>query len=209
MINEINSANTLFATSRATAAYSATPPVEPPSASENETPAVEVELSEKAQKTKTLLENIPRLSLDPAVHIANAEKQFKDLMNRMGIPADTEFEIEANRDGSFTVTGDNPRLKEIEEKINDGSERELRNSLVGAHTGSIIQRIGAAVEKAMTAADANPGMTDTYYDWVLSVANGAKSMGFSMTYADGSLSGSLVNGKGEAVAAAEGLTLPT
>lgn len=179
-----------------------------PEMPENRSEAVTVELSETAQKGVGLLSQLPKLTLDPAVHMANAETELKALMQKYGIPESETVNITTSGDGSFEVDGDHPLLSEIEKEINDGTARELRNALVGAHTGSIISRIGAATEMAMKGADQNPSMMETYYDWVLSVASDAKNMGFSYSLDRGELTGSLVTKQGVAIAHNDGLKLP-
>lgn len=175
---------------------------------ENRSPAVTVELSETAQKGVGLLSQLPKLTLDPAVHMANAETELKALMQKYGIPEGEQVNITSSGDGTFEVEGDHPLLSEVEREINEGTARELRNALIGAHTGSVISRIGAATEMAMKGADANPSMMETYYDWVLSVAGEAKNMGFSYSLDNGELTGSLVTKQGVAIAHNEGLQLP-
>ncbi|MFT6556451.1 hypothetical protein [Sneathiella sp.] len=171
-------------------------------------PSDQVTLSEPAQKAQKLLSEFPPLILDPDVHLKNAEGALKDLLAKYNIPPNTKVSISSDSKGQFTVSGDHPLLAEVETEINEGTAKELRNSLVGAHNGSIIQRIGAAAEMAMRGADQNPGMTDTYYDWVRSVASEAKGFGYSVEFDEGVITGSLINSLGERIAGDERLSLP-
>ncbi|MCG8491001.1 MAG: hypothetical protein MI743_05250 [Sneathiellales bacterium] len=193
---------------KAAYAYNSPPPQGGGATEKKEDAAVIVELSEAAQKGVGLLSQLPNITLDPAVHMANAETELKALMQKYGIPEGETVNITSSGDGTFVVEGDHPLLSEVEREINEGTARELRNSLIGAHTGSVISRIGAATEMAMKGADANPSMMETYYDWVLSVANEAKGMSFSYSLQNGELSGSLVTKQGTAIAHNEGLELP-
>ncbi len=130
-------------------------------------------------------------------------------MARLGIPENTEVQINIRNDGTFTVDGEHPLMSQIEEKLNDGTERELRNALIGAHNGSVIMHIGEAVEIAMKGADANPSKTDFYYDWVRNVANGAKNSSYDVTLNGGELSASLVDKSGKPYDIGSGLVLPS
>ncbi|MEP3248453.1 MAG: hypothetical protein ABJN40_22355 [Sneathiella sp.] len=187
------------------------PPVQGAGAVEKkEEAAVTVEVSEAGKQMSSLLENIPNFSLDPAFHLKNAESQLKDLMSKFGISAETEVSIKSKGDGTYTVSGDHPLMGEVEKMINsdDPAVRDLRNSLAGAHTGSVLQRIAAAQEVAVNAADANPAKADMYYSWLVNTAKSASNMGFSMSMSNGEMTGTLIDREGNAVAANEGLTLP-
>ncbi|MBL4906565.1 MAG: hypothetical protein JKX94_03860 [Sneathiella sp.] len=210
MINDISASNSIYSTQAVSQVYSAaSAPPENTDIKETESEAVTVDLSENAKAANKVISELVPLSLDPAIHLQKAENRLKELMTKLGIPETTEVDIQIDATGSFKVAGDHPLLSKIEEQLNDGSERELSNHLKSAHNGSIIQRIGAAVEMAMQGADANPAMTDTYYGWVKNtVAAQAKSMGYSATFNNGTLSGSLINAEGKRIALNEGLTLP-
>lgn len=174
---------------------------------DEETPAVEISISPAAQKAHKFLKSLPELVLDPAVHMRNAAARLKQVMSDLGIPSNTEVKITSNNDGTFKVEADHVKAKELESMLNDGSERELRNALIGAHAGSVIQRIGKAVEIAMRAADANPDKTDEYYSWVRTVANQAKGLKFDFSYSEGEISGNFLKADGTAMAVTEGLKL--
>lgn len=208
MIGETNVVYAPNIVQKAAHAYNSPPPQS--AGEKKEDAAVSVEVSETAKQMSVLLESLPNFNLDPAFHMKNAESQLKDLLSKFGIPADTEVNIESKGDGTYTVSGDHPLMGEVEKMINsaDPEVMDLRNSLAGAHTGSILQRIMAAQEMAMNAADANPAKTDMYYSWLVNTAKGAANMGFSMSMNNGEMTGTLTDQDGNAVAANEGLTLP-
>lgn len=174
-----------------------------------ESEPVIVELSNQARETQKLLSDLPPLIFDPAVQMQNAENRLKELMRELAIPEGSKVEITSRPDGTFSVEGDHPLLSKIEQSLNDGNERELRNSLIGAHTGTMLQRIGSAIEQAMLGVDANPEKIDSYYGWVRAIANEAKAMDFAFSLESGSLEGSLINNQGQRIAANQNLNLPT
>jgi|GEM_PF-2496705 len=172
--------------------------------------AVQVEVSEGAKTVKEALESLGPISLDPAIHLQKAETRLKELMAELGMPENSEIKITTNSDGSLVVEGDHALTAVIEERLNDGTERELSNALISAHTGTVIQRIAAAVEMASAAAEKDPQNADTYYNWVRDTVNpSATSMGFEVNFTNGTISGSLLNSQGQKVAVNDGLTLPT
>ncbi|OUR78459.1 hypothetical protein A9Q83_07450 [Alphaproteobacteria bacterium 46_93_T64] len=178
-----------------------------PSATEGD--AVLVTLSPAAEGAKKLLSEFPRLSLDPAVHMQKAEVALKDLMARLGIPENTDVQIEVQPDGKINVEGDHPLISQIEESLNgEEADQELRSALIFAHNGSIISHIGKAVEMAMRGADERSGMMESYHNWVRNVANEAKGSSFAVNFSNGELTGSLVGRNGQAFNPGEGLTLP-
>lgn len=208
MITETSSVNALYVTQMASRNYDAAVKV-PENSNQIEDDAVVVDVSENAQTANRLLRDLAPLDANPAPHLKAAETRLKELMQDLGIPETTKVNISVTKEGTFTVEGEHPLFSQIEEKLNDGSERELSNSLKGAHNGSIMMRIGTAIELAMQGADANSNMTDTYYSWVKNtVAAQAISMGYEATFNGGTLSGTLIDSKGVAVAYNEGLSLP-
>ncbi len=166
-----------------------------------------VEISPAGKAVTESLKGLAPLTLDPAVHFANADKELKALMDRYGIPEGSEIEITSDDRGNFKVTGEHPMLKQIEEDLNSGDAGDLRNSLIGGQTGLILQRIGMAVEMAMNAADKNPAKTEQYYDWVLNVANEAKGGSLSYNYLNGESSADLVGKNNRILTADTGLKL--
>ena len=170
-------------------------------------PQDKVEISPAGKVMTESLEGLAPLTLDPAVHFANADKELKKLMDRYGVPAGTEVDITSDSRGNFKVEGDHPMLKQIEEDLNSGEAGDLRNSLIGGQTGLILQRIGMAMEMAMNAADKNPSKTEQYYDWVLNVASEAKGGSLSYTYQNGESTADLVAKNNRIITADTGLKL--
>ncbi len=211
MINDVTQSSSLYQAQRAQNAYSNVAAEKSASAEARGEPKDTVEISETGKSVSRLLNEVSNFSLDPAFHLANAETQLKEIMARFGIPETEDVSIKSTGDGRYTVSGDHPLLGEVENLVNsdDPSVRDLRNSLAGAHTGATLQRIAAAAEMAMKGADANPAKTEQYYNWILTVANGAKNMDYDITLQNGELSGSLIDGEGKRIAAASGLTLPS
>ena len=147
--------------------------------------ATEVDLSPGGK----LLASLPPLILDPKVHMANAQKRLAEVMQQLGIPSDTKIDIKLSSSGQFTVTGDNEKLSELQDMLNDGTERELRNSLIGAHTGSIIQSIAAASQKTQQKVEANPQSAEMLWNQMLAEADRIKSRSMSFSWSGGALSG--------------------
>ncbi len=208
MINSVNANTSVYSPQTGSAAYQSAVAPSRSDAPEKDTDAVVVELSDNAKKAKKLLGDLPPLILNQTANLEKAETHLKELMKALGIPENTKIDIQSDNAGNFAVTGDHPLVTEIEKQINDGTDRELRNALVGAHTGAVLERIGAATEMAMKGADENPRMTDTYYGWILTVAKSAQSMDYSVSLDQGTISGTLVNSSGKAVASYDGLRLP-
>ncbi len=211
MINDVTQSSSLYQVQRANNAYSNAAAEKSTSVEARQEPKDTVEISETGKSVSKLLDEISNFSLDPAYHLANAETQLKEVLARFGIPATEDVSIQSTGDGRYTVSGDHPLLGEVEKLINSGdpSVMDLRNSLAGAHTGATLQRIVAAMEMAMAGSEANPGKAELYGNWILTVANGAKNMDYAMTFKNGELSGSLVDGEGKRIAARDGLTLPS
>lgn len=179
-------------------------------AAKTETEAVKVSVSDHAKKAYETSKSLPDLviELNPEVHKKNAAARLQVVMAELGIPADTQIDIKTSNSGKITVTADHPKAEELEKMLNDGTEMELRNSLIGAHTSAIIQRIGKAMEMAKNAADADPSRLNEFYQWVLSVADHAKGLSGNYTYNQGEVTGGLVRANGTALAIDEGLNLP-
>ena len=146
------------------------------------------------------LATLPEFSLDPSVHMARAETQLNELMTKLGIPPTTEVNIHMSNSGQFTVEGDHKKLAELEKMLNDGSELELRNSLVGAHTSSIIQRIAAASQATQKQVAANPQSTEMLWNQMLAEADRIKNQSADFRFSSGSLSGASADGTAIAIA---------
>jgi hypothetical protein len=170
--------------------------------------AVMVSLSPAAEGAKKLLSDLPPFIVDPAYHMEKAQDRLKELMTKYGIPEGTKLNISSDNAGNFKIEGDHPMISVIEEKVNDGSERDLRNSLVGAHTGMTMVRIGTAVEMAMQGADKTPQLAELYYDWVRNVASSATNSKAEFTFDQGKLHGSLVGSRGALPSDNSDLVLP-
>ena len=132
--------------------------------------------------------------LDPKVHMANAEKRLNELMAEMGIPPGTDVDIHLSNSGQFTVRGDNEKLAELQDRLNDGSEMELRNSLVGAQSSTIIQRIAAASQRTQSQVQASPQNTEALWNQMLAEADRIKALDVDFAFSGGTLAGSLADG---------------
>lgn len=157
---------------------------------------VAVELSPGAK----LLSDLPPFMLDPKVHMANAEKRLSELMQLMGIPPNTDIDISVSSNGSITVEGDNEKLADLQQMLNDGTEMDLRNSLIGAHVGATIQRIAAATQSTQAEVEANPQATEALWNRMLAQANNIKNQGMNFSWSGGSLSAAFTDGTAIAVA---------
>ena len=146
------------------------------------------------------LATLPEFSLDPRVHMARAETQLNELMAKLGIPPTTEVNIHLSNSGQFTVEGDHKKLAELEKMLNDGSEMELRNSLVGAHTSSIIQRIAAASQATQKQVAANPQSAEMLWNQMLAEADRIKNQSADFRFSSGALSGASADGTAIAIA---------
>ncbi|MEH6405068.1 MAG: hypothetical protein V7750_16950 [Sneathiella sp.] len=211
MVNSVSGNNPVYSAQTVTQAYNNNVQS---AGGENKTDpygdAVQVDVSEGAKTVRKTLDDVSMIRLDPVFHMDKAETRLKELMAELGMPENTEVKITTNSDGSFEVEGDHALTAVIEEKLNDGTERVLSNALKAAHTGTVIQRIAAAVEMASNAAAKDPMNSDAYYNWVRDTVNpSATSMAFEVNFANGTLSGSLLNSEGQKVAVSDGLTLPT
>lgn len=164
--------------------------------SRDNTAAENVNISQAGKTAQIALADLPPLILDPKVHMQNAEIRLKEIMTEMGIPASTDIDINVSNSGHISVKGNNEQLAKLEEMLNSGEEMDLRNSLIGTHTGNIIQRIGAAASMAAEGAEAQPSMADHYFNWVLDIANQAKASSFAVSLTDGKLSGNLLGADG-------------
>ena len=161
--------------------------------------ATNVNISQAAKTTQIALANLPPLTLDPKIHMQNAETRLKEVMAEMSISASTNIDINVSSAGHINVKGHHEQLARLEEML---------NSLIGAHTGSVIQRIGAAATMATDEAKAQPSMAKHYFNWVLDIANQAKASSFTTSFADGKLSGNLLGADGEKMLAAQDFKLP-
>ncbi|MBO6826620.1 MAG: hypothetical protein JJ879_10495 [Sneathiella sp.] len=167
----------------------------------------EVTLSPGAKILQKTLADLPPLILDPETNFQKAEQELGKLLDRYGIGAGTPVDVKLNDRGEFQVEGDHPLLGLIEDDLNSGRAGDLRNALIGGHTGLVLQRIGMAVEMAMNAADKNPSGTEGYYNWVKTVADEAKVSSLSFSYAKGGIDYQLVNRQNQIITADTGLSL--
>mgnify|MGYP000608809971 CR=1 FL=1 len=170
--------------------------------------AVSVNLSPAAEGAQKLDSDFKRLTLDPAYHLQQAEVGLKDLMARLGIPENTDIQIEIKENGEISVDGDHPLMLQLTESLNgDDADPFLRSSFIFARNGTIMSHIGTAADLAANGASENPGKADHYYDWVRSVAANAQSSSMSVFMSGGALSAFLtdLNGRHDADG---GTTLP-
>lgn len=171
--------------------------------------AVSVTLSPAAEGVQKLGSDFKRLTLDPAYHLQQAEVGLKDLMARLGIPENTDIQIEVQENGEISVDGDHPLMSQLAESLNgDDADPFLRSSFIFARNGTIMSHIGVAADLAANGASESPGKADHYHDWVRSVAANAQSSSMSVSMSGGALSASLVDRNGTAYDAESGLTLP-
>jgi len=168
----------------------------------------EVQLSTGAEIMRDSIADLPPLILDPEVHFQKAEQALSKLLDRYGIGAGTPVDIELNNRGEFEVKGDHPMLSQVEKDLNTGEAQDLRNALIGGHTGMIIGRIGAAVEMAKNAADKNPAGTESYYNWVKTIATEAKNSHLAFNYSAQGVDYQLMNNRNEIITADTGLSVP-
>lgn len=206
MVDAVNSGNSIYA---AVKAYQPSALKDITGTPEAQKLAVDIELSENGETVKNLVSELVPVVYDPAIFFQKAETRFKVLMADLNIPESTEMDIRRNTDGTYSVSGEHPLLPEMEEKLNDGSEKGLADWLSAAHSGTSMQHVLNGMGMAARGAEENPEMAETYFDWLRStVQPEANSMDFSMNYKEGSLSGSLLNGSGNEVEIGKGWTLP-
>jgi len=185
-----DAANRVFSTPQAGVRAVSAP--EPAKAHSANSPAVEVSISREGRKAAGLLASLPPLSLDPALHIKEAQSHLKQIMSELGIPASTDLKIHSKGDGTFRVEADHPKAAELESMINDGTAMDLRNSLIGAHNGTVMQRIAKAMATAMKGTEQSPGKSEQYSSWVQGIANEAMSMQFEFSYSGDKMTGTLL-----------------
>ena len=172
-------------------------------------PAFEVSVSRQGENAAGLLASLPPSGIDPALHIKRAETHLRQLMAALGIPASTTVKIHATAGGSFRLTADHPKAAELETMINNGAARELRNSLIGAHSGAVLQRTSKAMSMAMKGAEQNPGKGEQYYAWVKGIVDEALSMGFAFSYTGEGMTGTLLKPGDVPIGTTEGLDPPS
>ena len=165
-----------------------------PAAAPSDTAAAETSDTVALSPGGKLLSDLPPLILDPKVHMANAEKRLAALMEEMGIPANTKIDITVSSSGRFTIDSDNEKLAELESRLNDGSEMELRNSLIGAHSSATIQRIAAAAQNTAARVEADPAHAETLWNQMLATADSIKNQSMAFSYAGGRLGGTFSDG---------------
>ena len=130
----------------------------------------------------------------------NAETRLNELMQEMGIPPGTKIDIHLSSSGQFTVEGDHEKLAELQDMLNDGSEMDLRNSLVGAHNASIIQRIAGASQRTQQKVEANPQSAEFLWNQMLAEADRIKNQSMDFSYGSGQISGAFSDGTAVAIA---------
>lgn len=195
-------------------AYQGTTPLETARSSGRAAPTDQVSLSPEARlalaaqgpSAPKLLENLPDDLLDFDAMMQRAEARLAELMGEIGMAPGSDVTIRSDRAGHFTVESDHPKAAALESAINE--DREMRNAMIGAETAAVIGRIAAATERAMQAADANPAMTERYYDWLLGVAKQAKATPFHFEMTGGTLTGGFTGAQGQALGLTDGLRLP-
>ena len=186
------------ATSAARNAYATTTATTSTSKANNSPAQTETGASRDAVKVDLspgglLLSDLP-IILDPKVHMANAQTRLKELMSEMGIPPNTKIDIHLSNSGQFTIEGDNEKLAELQDRLNDGSEMELRNSLVGAQSSTIIQQIAAASQRTQHQVEANPQNTEALWNAMLADAERIKALDVDFAFSGGTLAGTLADG---------------
>ncbi|MEH6405069.1 MAG: hypothetical protein V7750_16955 [Sneathiella sp.] len=170
--------------------------------------AVQVDLSDAAKAIKDTMNDVGYMDTDP-FNVRGSETRLKNLMDEIGVPEDAEFSIRVNSDGSFEVEGEDPLTRILEERLNDGSEPELADSLKGYNPGSIFQRVAGALAMASDAAKEDPNNAEEYFNWVQeSVKPDAESRDYAVSFSNGKLSGSFLNDEGQQIAATYNLKLP-
>jgi len=191
-------------TSAARNAYATTTATTSTSKANNSPAQTETSASRDAVKVDLspggLLISDLEIILDPKVHMANAQTRLKELMSEMGIPPGTEIDIHLSKSGQFTIEGDNEKLAELQDRLNDGSEMELRNSLVGAQSCTIIQRIAAASQRTQRQVEVNPQNTEALWNAMLAEADRIKALDVDFTFSGGALAGTLTDGTAVSVA---------
>ncbi len=152
--------------------------------------ATEVSLSPGGK----LLSSLPTSFMDPKYHMANAEKRLNELMAEMGIPPGTDIDMHVSNSGRITVSGDSEKLAELEKMLNDGSEMDLRNSLIGAHSASIMHECAMAAQQTSRRAEANPQAAETIWTQLIAQAERIGRQSADFSFSGGKLSGSLSGG---------------
>jgi hypothetical protein len=89
--------------------------------------------------------------------------------------------------------------------INNGTARELRDWLIGAHNGAVLQRTSKAMSMAMRGVAQNPAKGERYYAWVKGIVDEAMAMGFAFSYSGEGMSGTLLKPGNLPIGATEGL----
>ena len=161
-----------------------------------------------------LLSDIAPISLDPVFLLGKADAAMKLVMEEMGIPEGTPFDIEVNPYGRVIVEGDHEKTKELEQALNspqslDSPIGQLVNNLKGAANAATIQRIAKASQMASEAAEKNPAREDFYYDWLLSTARDSQNLNYRASFGDGPATGTLMSAQGVALGNQDDLVLPT
>ncbi|MBL4740720.1 MAG: hypothetical protein JKY12_06985 [Sneathiella sp.] len=205
MVNPVNGNNSVYASQIVSQAYGHAGRLEEIEKPVSYDSAVQVDLSDAA---KAISETVGYIDTDP-FNVRGSEMRLKDLMDEIGMAEDAEVSIRVNSDGSFEVEGEDPLTTLLEEKLNDGSEPELANSLKGFNAGSIFQRVAGALAMASDAAKENPNNAEEFFNWVQESVNpDAKSMDYEVTFSNGKLSGSFLNDEGYKIASTYNLKLP-
>lgn len=146
-------------------------------------------ISPTSRMVGEVLARMPGVSLDSAGHEANAQRDLNVLTTMLGIPASTRIDIQSNNDGSFVVrSGNDAAAARIEQMLNDGSAKALRNDLIGMENSLKIQQVGNAAYQAQQQVDADPAMAAEIYNSLPSISSQIMSQSFSLSFADQRLS---------------------
>ncbi len=154
--------------------------------------AVKIELSEAGRTLAKQIKDLPPRVLDPAEHMRNARQALNELKTGLGIPAGTRIDIRLDNTGTFTVEADHEAAGRIEDMLNSGEAMELRNAFIGAHNGTMLQNMAAAMSEAMEKADADPAGAERYYDHARAIVNQTRNMDFFIRSQGDRLTGTLV-----------------
>ena len=161
-----------------------------------------------------LLSEVGGITLDQGVLMSRADAAMKLVLEEMGIPEGTPFEIEVNPYGRFSVEGDHEKTKELEDALNNPQSLQspigqLANNMKGAANAATIQRIAKASQMAGEAAEKNPSRADYFFDWMLGAAKDAQNLSYRASFGGGEpASGSLMSALGVALGNNDDLELP-
>jgi hypothetical protein len=162
-----------------------------------------------------LLSDTSAITLDQGLLMSRADAAMKLVLEEMGIPEGTPFEIEVDPYGRLVVEGDHEKAQELEDALNNPQSLQspigqLANNLKGAANAAIIQRIAKASQMAGEAAEQNPSRADYFFDWMLGAAKDAQNLNYRASFGGGNPArGSLMSAQGIALGNNDDLKLPT